>query len=281
MFEPGIDVQQDDFRFGFGKNWARYLSLINDQRISMAVDSLKNMLGQESLVGYRFLDIGSGSGLFSLAARNLGATVYSFDYDPQSVACTKELKSRYHPDDEKWTIEKGSALDAQYLGSLGRFDIVYSWGVLHHTGDMWRALENMIPMVKRNGFLFVAIYNDQGGRSQRWKKIKMIYNKLPVYMRMPYIVLIMGPREIKHFIFSTLKGTPLEYFRAITDYSHKSMRGMSYWHDLVDWIGGYPFEVAKPEEIFKFYRNHGFQLQNLRTCAGGIGCNEFVFLKTD
>jgi 2-polyprenyl-6-hydroxyphenyl methylase/3-demethylubiquinone-9 3-methyltransferase len=48
-------------------------------------------------------------------------------------------------------------------------------------------------------------------------------------------------------------------------------------HDLIDWVGGWPFEVSTPEEVFNFYRRRGFQLEALKTCAGGLGCNEFVF----
>ena len=87
-------------RFEFGKNWGRFLAVLNDERISEAEASLKSMLKVEGLTGKSFLDIGSGSGLFSLAARRLGARVHSFDYDPQSVACTAELKRRYFEGDE-------------------------------------------------------------------------------------------------------------------------------------------------------------------------------------
>jgi 2-polyprenyl-6-hydroxyphenyl methylase/3-demethylubiquinone-9 3-methyltransferase len=58
------------------------------------------------------------------------------------------------------------------------------------------------------------------------------------------------------------------------------MRGMSPWRDVVDWVGGLPFEVAKPEEIFEMFQQRGFSLDRLRTCAGGLGCNEFVFSRT-
>src|SRR5438876_354324 len=128
-------------RFEFGKNWSRFLRELDEARITRAVDSLRDMLELDDLSGRSFLDIGCGSGLFSLAARRLGATVFSFDFDPQSVACTQEVKRRYCPQDGLWTINAGSALDSHFLKSLGQYDIVYSWGVLHHTGAMWQALE--------------------------------------------------------------------------------------------------------------------------------------------
>ena len=144
-----------DARFQFGKNWSRFLKKIDNERITIAAQSLKNMLKVDDLNGKRFLDIGSGSGLFSLAARRLGANVYSFDYDIHSVACTEELKRRYLPNDSKWHIEQGSVLDADYLHSLGKFEIVYAWGVLFCTGDMWQAMANVsIPVADRGKLVY-------------------------------------------------------------------------------------------------------------------------------
>src|SRR5258705_4708310 len=123
-------------RFEFGRNWARFLVLLEDSSIVRAEESLREMLEIDSLEGKTFLDAGSGSGLFSLAARRLGAKVHSFDYDPHSVACTQELRRRYFSGDADWQVETGSVLDKEYLAGLGTFDVVYSWGVLHHTGQM-------------------------------------------------------------------------------------------------------------------------------------------------
>src|SRR3954471_13185049 len=129
-------------RFEFGKNWQAFLDVLDDERIAEAERSLQQMLGVDSLSGRSFLDAGSGSGLFSLAARRLGADpVRSFDFDPSSVACTRELRRRFFPDDADWTVEEASVLDDDFVRSLGRWDVVYSWGVLHHTGAMWRALD--------------------------------------------------------------------------------------------------------------------------------------------
>ena len=262
-------------RFEFGKNWAWFLETLSDEKIEEAVKSLRGMLETQSLAGKSFLDIGSGSGLFSLAARRMGARVRSFDYDPHSVGCTAELKRRYFPSDSLWTVESGSALDATYLGSLGQFDIVYSWGVLHHTGDMWTALDNAASLVASGGKLFIALYNDQGTASRRWAKVKKYYNQLPSGLRFlvvwPSFVVLYWRRLVKDF----LRGRP---FQTIRDYG-KNQRGMSFWQDLIDWVGGYPFEVAKPEQIFDFCRERGFLLARLRTCGGTLGCNEFVFEK--
>jgi len=262
-------------RFGFGKNWGRFLRVLNNERIEEAERSLREMLEIDDLTGKSFLDVGSGSGLFSLAARRLGARVHSFDFDPQSVACTAELKRRYFPDDPEWRVDRASALDENYLKTIGTFDVVYSWGVLHHTGAMWQALENVEIAVEPRGRLYLAIYNDQRHWSVVWKQIKKLYNTLPVLLRIPYAACMIAAMQLKTAARSLLMLQPQRYIRSWTQY-HKT-RGMSHWYDMIDWIGGYPFEVAAPEEIFDFYRSKGFLLLKLKTCAGGKGCNEFVF----
>lgn len=264
-------------RFEFGKNWRRFLDLLDDARIAEAESSLKGMLEVEELHGKTFLDIGSGSGLFSLVARRLGASVFSFDFDPHSVGCTRELRRRYFPDDESWTIQEGSVLDNTYLESLGRFDIVYSWGVLHHTGKMWEALDNAQRLVLPGGKLFIAIYNDTGSQSSRWRWIKRTYNRLPSVLRIPFTLLVITPGEAKSIARSLLTLKPENYIRSWTGY--KSQRGMSRWRDIIDWVGGYPYEVAKPEELFEFFKARGFKLTKLLCGNVGLGCAEFVFEK--
>lgn len=262
-------------RFEFGRNWAAFLSVLDDERIATAEGSLRAMLECEDLQGKRFLDIGSGSGLFSLAARRLGASVHSFDFDSNSFACTQELRRRYFPGDPDWRIEQGSALDAEYLKSLGKFDIVYSWGVLHHTGEMWRALDNAVLPVAPDGKLFIAIYNDTGSQARRWHWIKKTYCRLPRPLKTPFAVAAIAPEELKSLTRSIIALRPMNYVRSWTAY--KNGRGMNRWYDIIDWVGGYPYEVATVDEIFDFYKDRGFVLRKVKSGGVGLGCNEFVF----
>src|ERR1700737_1325555 len=184
-------------RFLFGRNWKGFLKRLNLARIIEAEGNLEEFIGGGSLSGKTFLDIGSGSGLSSLAAHRLGAAVTSFDFDSQSVACTEELRRRYSSGNKSWIVEQGSVLDQEYLAGLGQFDIVYAWGVLHHTGAMWQAMENVKALTKPGGVLFIAIYNDCGEVSRWWLQRKRRYNALPALLRPLYVIYVWTPQELR------------------------------------------------------------------------------------
>jgi 2-polyprenyl-3-methyl-5-hydroxy-6-metoxy-1,4-benzoquinol methylase len=276
-------------RFAFGKNWQRFLNVVDDGRIQAAVQSLQEMLGVASLAGKSFLDVGCGSGLFSLAARKLGASVRSFDCDAQCVACVRELKRRYYPQDSDWVIENASVLDEGYLRSLGQFDVVYAWGVLHHTGEMWNAVKGVSDLVNGQGRLCLSIYNDQDYVSRSWRLVKKTYQRLPPVLR-PCLVLAVGAAQFAARSATTIiaVGVRLVSLRnpliPIINWHREArtmkQRGMHWWNDLVDWVGGYPFEVAKPEAVFNFCHSRGFTLVYMTTQGGGHGCNHFTFVKS-
>jgi 2-polyprenyl-6-hydroxyphenyl methylase/3-demethylubiquinone-9 3-methyltransferase len=266
-------AKPDLVRFEFGANWSRFLQCVDEQRVQAAELSLGQMLGSNAIAGQTFLDAGSGSGLFSLAAVRMGASrVHSFDYDQHSVATTAELKRRFGPPDANWTVERGDVLDAAYVGSLGRWDIVYSWGVLHHTGRMWQAITNACDLVADGGLLFIAIYNDQGRKSRWWRSVKRLYSASAAGKAVVGSIFIPYWAVRGFFVDLIRFRNPLARYRA-----YKSERGMSLVHDWIDWLGGYPFEAARPEIVVRYVIERGFSLRNLTTVKGGLGCNEFVF----
>ena len=263
-------------KFNFGKNWLSFISTINAERINNAKNCLLGLLELESLEDKSFIDIGSGSGLSSLVARQAGASVVSFDYDNDSVDCTRKLQEKFFPSDEKWKISRGSILNKTYVNTLGKFDIVYSWGVLHHTGFLYEAIYNAHLCTADRGILFIAIYNDQGIISSIWHIIKKFYNLGSV------------PRIISKIIFFTLffiAGLLIDIFRfrnPVKRYSeHKKIRGMSLMHDWKDWLGGYPYEAARPERIISYVNNLGYKLSKVEYTKHGFGNNQYVFKKIE
>ena len=266
-----LSQQRMKSRFGFGRNWKKYLSTMSDADIKIARESLLTMISDadDTVHGKRFLDVGCGSGLFSLCARSAGCKVVSFDYDPEAVSCAKELKDRYYPGDSDWTVLQGSVLDKEFLTSLNTYDIVYAWGVLHHTGDMWTAMDNVAGLTKNGGTLCLAIYNDCGWRSRIWHGVKRFYN-FNIATRVVTSMVFVPCRIGRMAISSIRQRTNL--FAA-----YKRERGMHIVTDLLDWIGGYPYEYAKWREVVEFYSERGF-IASTVTPTEGTGNHQFVLV---
>ena len=274
----GIQSQHADVdaRFSFGENWREFLHHIDDQRIEIAEKALQSLLGQQRLDGLTFLDVGSGSGLSSLAARRLGGRVHSFDYDPQSVACTMALRDRYCPGDALWVVEQGSILDPAYLAKLGRFDIVYSWGVLHHTGSMHEAIARASSLVAQDGTFAFALYR-KTRLCRLWTMEKRWYTNASkgaqhkarrLYVAAMRLAFVLLRRNFKAYVSE-----------------YRSNRGMSFIHDVHDWMGGYPYESICPDEVARNMQRLRFDLvrsktQSFSTGLFGSGCDEFVYRRT-
>jgi 2-polyprenyl-3-methyl-5-hydroxy-6-metoxy-1,4-benzoquinol methylase len=265
--------------FHFGENWSQYLDkYFNDELLNEALEITKNFCRQENIKDKTFIDIGCGSGLFSLVAHKLGAKrILSIDIDENSIACCRRLKSSVG-DPDSWSIVHASILDDAFIESLGKFDFVYSWGVLHHTGQMWKAIENATKLVADQGHFCLAIYNKSEGlniypdfrfgNSKFWLLEKKIYTSLPRFIQSLVNFLVMA---ILIFLYIITFNNPIKKIK-----NHKSFRGMNWKTDIIDWLGGYPYEFASVEEIFQFIKALGFSLENLKANNGLLN-NEFLF----
>lgn len=266
-------------RFTFGRNWRRYVDgFLDDEKLSRAQAQTSAFLGFGNLNGKRFLDIGCGSGLFSLVAHRMGAAeIISFDVDPDSVVATSRVFERVGSP-PNWQIMQGSILDREFLAGLPRADVVYAWGVLHHTGAMWDALRNTAELIQQGGLLYLAIYNKQEYATMRswrgsyhWLRIKRIYNTGGPVVRLVLETVYKGKDIVRMLI--RLKN-PLAEIRR-----YSSWRGMSWSVDTSDWLGGLPYEFAGADEVFNFcHKELGLELQNLRSTIH-LGCNQFLFHK--
>lgn len=270
------ETYQDDRHFSFGKNWQEFLRQITPERIEIAKQSLTDFLGSEEAIrGKTFVDVGCGSGLFSLAAYLLGAkSVLSIDVDQYSIACAKFLSAQ-QGNPKNWRIIQGSALDKIFVEKLGKYDVVYSWGVLHHTGDMKRAIANTVELVAADGVFYLAIYNDcsslMHGTSAFWTKIKRIYNQSGSFVKN-----ILHSLYINYLFLGLIVAgrNPGRYIR-----SYRSMRGMSWRHDILDWLGGYPYEYSTPESMINFLGKRDLACSKL-WYRPTIACNEYLFCRS-
>jgi SAM-dependent methyltransferase len=269
--------QPEKITFSFGRNWQRFVDrYLNPERERIARASITGFLEVSDLQGRSFLDVGCGTGLFSLGAYRLGAgRVVSIDVDPFSVRCCEELKRRAG-NPANWSVMAGSILDEQFAAQFEKADIVYAWGSLHHTGQMWKAIRNTSNLVETGGLLYLSIYNKVTGRkgSELWLKIKRLYNRAPNAGKRILEILYF----VRYGVLSQLVAfqNPWTFYRRYTQ-----GRGMNFWIDIRDWLGGYPYEFASAGEVFQFCtRELNLQLVNLRTTST-LGVNEFLFRKVD
>ncbi len=271
-------------RFDFGGNWSRYASTVDAAAIAEAERSVLALMPDGvardgRLDGVRFLDAGCGSGLFSLAALRLGAEVTAFDFDPNSVRTTRRMVETWSgtaDQDERFVLLHGSVLDPAFLENLGTFDVVYSWGVLHHTGSMWEACRNVAGRVRTGGALLIALYHDTGLTSRIWWVLKRLYVALPRPLQPLLAALLLLPIELVALLKALLRGAPSSYVHRWTRY--RSLRGMSRWYDHLDWVGGFPYECATREEVDEFHQQEGLRLvRSIEAVAWGN--NEFVFVR--
>lgn len=261
-------MNNDEVTFSFGKNWTDFLGSVSEKEIQSAANDIKQWLSEEAVVGKTVLDIGSGSGIHSLAIHLMGAKeLTSVDVDPHSVfATTKNWENAGKP--ENWKVVEGSILDDEFVATLPQTDLVYSWGVLHHTGNMWKAIENASKLVKPNGLFWITIYA-KGDLYESDLALKKRYNAASDF----------GKKMMVSKAVARIMWTRLKHLKNPFAWNEKRERGMNTYHDLIDWLGGLPYEVASEDEMVQFGTKHGFILRRIQP-SDQRGCSSFVFQKT-
>ncbi|MBG84498.1 MAG: hypothetical protein CMJ40_08135 [Phycisphaerae bacterium] len=277
---PSIESNKSlENHFEFGANWLDYSDSVTQSHLDHAISNLKRLFACERMDGARFLDIGCGSGIHTVAAAKLGARIVSVDLDPMCIESTRKLCDLFEVQSQvEVTRQSVFELDPSLRRS---FDIVYSWGVLHHTGDMWTAIERATECVSDSGQFSLAIYRKLWCCGL-WRMEKYLYSRMPSAMqkmvRWPYTAVVDGVTSIKRM------QSPLSFRR-----EYKASRGMTRDHDIHDWLGGYPYESATASEIegfmksknFTLLRNFGAESKRFVLGLSGSGCIEYVFRRDD
>jgi 2-polyprenyl-6-hydroxyphenyl methylase/3-demethylubiquinone-9 3-methyltransferase len=260
-----------EVRFEFGRNWTGFVRRnLDEERIAIAKNHLLAFIKRQDLNGLDFLDIGSGSGIHSMAAFAAGARrIFSFDYDPNSVAATSLVRKRAGTP-ENWTLMQGDVLSDEYIASLGKWNFVYSWGVLHHTGDVWRAIDNASRTVADGGLFYIALYSaDTEKTPEFWLDVKRRYNAASAW----------GKRRMvwwyvwNYMLYRDVKQLP-RFLSRIARY--RMSRGMSLFVDVRDWLGGWPMEFTHDQDVVEFLGKRGFALENIKA---GEANTEFLFIR--
>ncbi len=264
-------VSGEPVDWSFGTNWQKYLGAVTPERLEQARASLSTSFAGASFRGESFLDIGCGSGLFSMSAAVMGAaSVVSIDVDPSSVACAERLRAGMA--DVRWECLLGSVLDEAFVSTIPKASRVYSWGVLHHTGNMWKALRRVTELVADNGLLCVALYSTPN-RPAMQMTLKRMYNRTP--RRLRWLTRAFYGTAKLGFLTVARHENPYAYVR---DYGKRN-RGMSYWRDVEDWLGGLPFQYAEVDAVTSFVAPLGFEVCGAVAASAG-GCHEYLFRRT-
>lgn len=271
------DLTAQESHFAFGKNWLDYADKIDEPRIAQAMIDLQRLNNAARFDGKSFLDIGCGSGIHALAALRLGAaSVTCVDIDPDSVEATTRTLKRFAPDST--VAVRVQSVFEMSPENCGQFDVVYSWGVLHHTGAMERAITNAATLVAPNGVLILALYRKTPFCGM-WRHIKKWYTNTTPSRQQKFMN---GYISLTHRLM-LLRGVDVE--AKIANYGQS--RGMNYYNDVHDWLGGYPYESITPQDCFALMQKLGFDREygNLKPVSKtmgifGSGCDEYSFKKS-
>lgn len=262
-------------QFDFGENWVDFSNAVSSESFNQARQQFLELTGEVINEDKSFLDVGFGQGFNLLSATVQGMDVVGCDINPKCAEALKINVEHFGLDgaNEKVHIHIGSILDDSTISLLaddtlsdnGQFDIVHSWGVLHHTGNMNKAIDNAVSLVKPGGHFVVALYNKHW-TSPIWTGIKWFYCHVPSFIQKAMVHTLYGVIWLAKLVVT--RKNPF-----------KMQRGMNFYHDVVDWVGGYPYEYASQKEVVEMLKMHGMSLEKVIPAEVPTGCNQFVFVK--
>lgn len=264
-------------QFDFGENWREFSDhALTPDKIRQAAEDFASFMarGAVDVRGSSFLDIGFGQGLTLLGSAATGAKVVGCDINPK-CAQVLQLNRKHFPgvDVREIPVLVGSILDPEIVESLRKeapengYDVVHSWGVLHHTGRMWQAIEIAASLVRPGGTLFLALYN-RHWTSPAWAAIKRFYAWAPGWLQKSMVGVLYPVILAAKWVVTGTNPMVMD-------------RGMNFYYNVVDWVGGYPYEYASRAEVTRYLEGRNFTLRVSTPAVVPTGCNEYVFIRNE
>lgn len=261
-------------QFDFGQNWKEYSeNVLDNTRLNQARIAFDELTHDISFEGKTFVDIGFGQGMSLIIATEKAEKTVGCDINPKCDQVLKANQKVFSKSTKEIPTVVGSILEPKVVEAIlaknndEKYDIVHSWGVLHHTGDMMAAVKHATSLVKPNGYFILAIYNRHWS-SLPWLFIKWAYCKSPKFIQKLFIGIFYPIIWLAKFLVTGKNPNIKE-------------RGMDFYYDVVDWVGGYPYEYASIDEMNIIMKNFGFKCLKSVSPPTPTGCNEFVYQKID
>tara|TARA_B100001063_G_C16709692_1_gene527317 strand:+ start:122 stop:1153 length:1032 start_codon:yes stop_codon:yes gene_type:complete len=197
-YEQDISKEKINTQLLYGKLWKeRFLDFSLDQ-----TKFLKKLLNKldfdiKKIKGKKILDMGCGSGRFTSAFAKLGAKkVYGVDLGSDGISVAKKLTKKFNI--KNATFKNASVLNMPFKNNY--FDFVFCKGVLHHTGNLKRGLDEFIRMIKINGYGYLYLYGRGGIFWYSRKKMRKIMKIIPHEFSINVLKLYGMPAERTIFV---------------------------------------------------------------------------------